>query len=70
MALIFEIEYFRWTCDCGKRGKFLVFGKACKASDRHIQEHERKLEWGFSTDLQREVNNGSKIQNRSYVVSA
>jgi hypothetical protein len=55
MALTFEIEYFRWTCDCGKRGNFLVFGKACKASDRHIKEHERKLEWGFSTNLLREV---------------
>ena len=51
----FETEKYQWVCDCGKRGKFLVFGKACKASDRHIQEHERKLEWNFSTDLQKEV---------------
>jgi len=55
MSLIFEIEYFRWICDCGKRGNFLVFNKACKASDRHIQEHERKLEWDFSTNLQKAV---------------
>ena len=55
MALTFEIEYFRWHCDCGKRGKVLGFNRACRASDRHIQEHERKLEWGFATILQREV---------------
>jgi hypothetical protein len=54
MTLTFEIENYQWVCNCGKRGKFLVFGKACKASDRHIQEHERKLEWGFSTDLEKE----------------
>ena len=54
MALTFETENYRWLCSCGKRGKFLVFGNACNASDRHIQEHERKLEWGFSTDLQKE----------------
>lgn len=53
--LYFEYQKYKWVCECGKQGKFLIFGKACKASDRHIREHERKLEWGFSTDLQKEV---------------
>lgn len=55
MALTFESESFKWICDCGKNGNFLVFGKACRASDRHIAEHERKLQWDFSTRLEKAV---------------
>lgn len=54
MTLSFETENYKWVCECGKRGNLLIFGKACQASDRHIKEHERKLEWGFSTNLIKE----------------
>jgi hypothetical protein len=54
MSLAFEAEKYQWVCECGKRGRFLIFGKACKASDRHISEHERKYEWDFSTQLVKE----------------
>jgi hypothetical protein len=46
-----EKENYQWVCQCDKRGRFAKFHKAVKNAHRHNLEHERKLEWGFSTYL-------------------
>lgn len=54
MTLSFEVENYQWVCDCGKRGRFLKWHKAVRASIRHYQEHERKLEWGTTNHLKKQ----------------
>jgi hypothetical protein len=54
MSLSFESANYRWACSCGKKGRFLKFHKSVKASNRHQQEHERKLQWGQENQLEKE----------------
>jgi hypothetical protein len=47
----FEKQNHHWVCTCGKQGRLLIWNKSVKAGLRHIQEHERKLEWGFEFEM-------------------
>lgn len=49
-ALAFESNNYYWTCDCGKKGRVLIWHKMVRALNRHLAEHERKLEWGTEQD--------------------
>ena len=47
------METYFWTCNCGKQGRKLEWGKMVKASLRHLAQHERKLEWDSEQDFQK-----------------
>jgi hypothetical protein len=70
MALSFEKENYYWICSCGGTGRTLIFYKACRASDRHLQEHERKLEWGHRQDLVKATEKQLEPARRQYLVDS